>query len=201
MRKSRYVAALALLAAMSLGSRVHAMDRGPILANNILGGAAAGTLTGLAAGTLAYGLDNNYNPEYLLSGAVYGFVGGALLGGGIGVYEISTQRVDTGFTVSEYLAGGTGIGALIGTVVAVIPYMRDGDPEDFTVGAGLGGLIGASLGLTFAVLDISAREPGGGDVLLSGRIGVLDVASRKAVTEPGTQGTVYYSCRMAEFRF
>lgn len=158
---------------MLLGSvACQALDRGPIIANNILGGAGAGVAVGLAAGTLAYGLDNNRNPELLLSGAVYGFLGGAILGTGVGIYEISTGTNDTGFTVSEYVVGGTGIGALLGLVVATIPYMKDGDPEDFTIGLGLGGVIGAAFGLGFAIIDINSRSTGGDDLLLSGRIGI-----------------------------
>jgi hypothetical protein len=181
-------------------SNAAALERGPILANNILGGAASGALAGLAVGSLAYGLDHNYHPQYLVSGTVYGFLGGALLGGGVGVYEISTQRSDTGYTLSQYLAGGTGIGAMLGLVVATIPYLRDGSPEDFMIGLGLGGVIGASLGLTVAIVDINARGSEGGK-LLSGEVGLLSVASTLPQLRPESRPEQLWNCQLARFRF
>ncbi|MBN1596581.1 hypothetical protein JW933_11705 [candidate division FCPU426 bacterium] len=178
-----------------------AIDRGPIIANNILGGAGAGAIVGLAAGTLAYGLDNNYNPDLLVNGAVYGFISGVLLGTGVGVYEIVTERNDTGFTLAEYTIGGTGLGALIGVVVAIIPYMRDENPEDFTIGLGLGGVVGATFGLGFAVLDISARSTSGGDMLLSGEIGVYPDAEGLKKYAAESRREPIFCCRMVRFEF
>ncbi len=200
MSKDFYRAGLVtcLLAALALPA--NALERGPILANNILGGAAAGTLVGFSAGLLAYGQDNNYHADYLLTGAVYGFLGGALLGGGVAMYEIGTGRSDTGFTLSEYLAGGTSIGALMGFVVATIPFMRDKDPEDFTIGIGLGGLIGASLGLVVALVDINARNAEG-DTLLSGQMGILDMSSELPALVPGQTAEPVFNCKLVKVTF
>ncbi|MEW6516501.1 MAG: hypothetical protein AB1439_06335 [candidate division FCPU426 bacterium] len=172
-----------------------------MIANNILGGAGAGLMVGLSAGTLAYGLDNNYNPDYLLTGAVYGFLTGAVLGTGIGIYEISTDRQDTGFTFSEYTVGGTGIGAMLGLVIATLPYMRDKDPEDFTIGIGLGGLVGATFGIGFAVWDINSRSAGKDDLLLSGRIGIEPEYDYVPVSGPGETRAPLVLCRMATLTF
>lgn len=177
-----------------------ALENGPLLANNILGGAMSGAVYGLAAGTLAYGLDNNYHAEYLLTGACYGFLGGALLGGGVAFYEISSQRPDTGFTLSGYLAGGTGIGALLGVVVATIPYLRDKDPEDFTTGLGLGGLIGGTLGLAAAFIDINARNAEG-RALLTGKVGILKVAACLPNSRPDAKPEPLYHCEVVRLTF
>jgi hypothetical protein len=173
---------------------------GPLLANNILGGAAAGALVGLSAGTLAYGYDNNYHAQYLLSGTVYGLLGGALLGGGAAAFEISNRKPDTGFTLAEYLTGGAGIGALLGGIVATIPYLRDGDPEDFTIGLGLGGLIGATAGIAVAVVDINGRTEAG-DRSLSGRIGILDVAAVLPSVVPGQAPEPVWNCKLVKVTF
>lgn len=178
-----------------------AAGRGPIIANNILGGAGSGLLVGLSAGTLAYGLGNNTEPEYLLSGAVYGFLTGALAGTGVGIYEISTDRQDTGFTLAEYTVGGTGIGALLGVVIATLPYMRDKDPEDFTIGLGLGGVIGAAFGVGFAILDINSRTAGKDDLLLSGRIGIEPEHAYVPVAGPAETREPLVLCRVVTLSF
>jgi len=200
--KRRFVAGQFIAICFLVGSvSVYALDRGPIIANNILGGAGAGAVVGVAAGVLAYGLDNNTNPELLLNGALYGFISGAVLGTGIGIYEIVTERNDTGFTLAEYTLGGTGIGALLGVVVATIPYMRDGDPEDFTIGLGLGGVIGAAFGLGFAALDISARSGSSDDILLSGEIGIYPDAAGLIPYVSETKREQVLCCRLMKFRF
>ncbi|NTV52695.1 MAG: hypothetical protein HGA76_06765 [Candidatus Firestonebacteria bacterium] len=178
---------------------VQAIERGPLIANNILGGAAAGTLAGLSVGTLAYGLDHNYHSEYLINGAVYGFLGGALLGGGAATYEIVINKPDPGFTLSGYLAGGTGLGALIGFVAAVIPYTRDKTPEDFTIGLGLGGVVGAVLGTTIGFIDISSHNSS--QALLSGKVGLIEVASVLPSVIPTQPGEPMLNCRLVELTF
>lgn len=173
---------------------------GPMLANNILGGAATGALVGLSSGTLAYGLDHNYNSQYLLTGLVYGVLGGAVTGGGVGVYEISTQLPDTGLTVFNYGSGGLGLGAFFGGVVAILPFMRDGNPADFTIGIGLGGLIGASLGLVVAGVDIHSRAPESGRSL-TGRIGVMDVSSVLPSLVPDQAAEPILNCKLVQVTF
>jgi hypothetical protein len=178
-----------------------ASARGPIIANNILGGAGAGLVVGLSAGTIAYGQSNNTDPEYLLTGAVYGFLTGAVLGTGVGIYEVSAGIEDTGFTLAEYTISGTGIGAFVGLVVATLPYMRDGDPEDFTIGLGLGGVIGAACGAGFAIWDINSRSAGKDDLLLSGRIGIEPEYGYVPVTGPAEIREPLVLCRVVTLSF
>lgn len=193
-------AVVAACLGLGIVAQAEAGNWGPLLANNIVAGAGAGALVGLSAGTLAYGFDNNYHAQYLLSGTIYGVLGGALLGGGAAAFEIANQKPDSGFTVAEYLSGGTAIGALLGTVVATIPYLRDGDPEDFTIGFGLGGLIGGAAGLTVAVVDIQGRTPAG-DTSLSGRIGIMDVAAVMPSLVPGMAPEPLWNCTLVKVNF
>lgn len=189
----------ALFLAGIAASSSWAADKGPIVADNVLGGAASGALVGLSAGMLAYGLDNNYHPQVLVTSTVYGFLSGAVLGGGVAAYEITTNRMDAGPTLTDYLAGGTSIGALVGVVGAAIPYMRDKHQEDFTIGLGLGGVIGAAFGLTFAAIDISSRHEG--KELLSGQIGLLEVSSYLPPVVPGLEGEAILNCRLVKLTF
>lgn len=184
-------------------SNSSAQNRGPVIANNIMGGAGAGSAVGLAAGVMTYGMNGHREPKVLLTSTVYGFLGGAIAGTGVGVYEISTGKGDTGFTVSEYVLGGTGIGAVLGIVVAIIPFTDNGSLDNFTIGSGIGGLIGATFGLGFAFIDINSTSPEG-DVLLSGEIGLypevvqlpsLDSDSEFICREP------MISCRLVQMRF
>lgn len=180
-----------------------AQSSGPIIANNILGGAGAGAVVGLSAGIFAYGMGDNYNPELLVNGAVYGFLSGAVLGTGVGVYEIANRTNASGFTVAEYAVGGTSIGALLGLVVATVPYMRDNNPEDFTIGLGLGGIIGAACGLGFAAIDIGSASAGGGsdDMLLSGKIGIQQETTGLVKYIPELSREPVICCRLVALTF
>ncbi len=187
------------LSLIFMSLQVQAIERGPIIANNLLGGAGAGAVAGFAAGMLAYGMDKNYHSEYLVNGAVYGFLGGAVLGGGVAAYEISMNKPTSGLTVPGYVAGGTGIGALLGVVAAVIPYNRDKTPEDFTIGLGLGGVVGAALGMTVGVIDISSRSDE--RALLSGKVGLLEVSSILPSMVPGLPSEPILNARLVELTF
>jgi hypothetical protein len=187
------------LSLIFISLQVQAIERGPIIANNLLGGAGAGAVAGFAAGMLAYGMDKNYHSEYLVNGAVYGFLGGAVLGGGVAAYEISMNKPASGLTMPGYVAGGTGIGALLGVVAAVIPYNRDKTPEDFTIGLGLGGVVGAALGMTVGVIDISSRSDD--RALLSGKVGLLEVSSILPSMVPGLPSEPILNARLVELTF
>jgi MFS family permease len=176
-----------------------ASETGPIIADNILGGAAAGTLAGLSVGTLAYGMSHNYHSEYLVNGAVYGFLGGAILGGGVATYEVAINQPEPGFAFSGYIAGGTSLGALIGMVGAVIPYTRDRSGEDFTIGLGLGGVVGAVLGTAVGFIDIDLRHDS--KVLLSGKVGLIQVSSVLPSLIPEIPSESILNCRLVELTF
>ncbi len=203
MFKKRIVFLTVLMAIFLVSSSSWAEERGPIVANNILGGAGAGTVVGLSAGLWAYGEEHQTDPKVLLTSSVYGFLTGAVVGTGIGFYEISTGSRGTGFTVSDYVMGGTGLGALLGMVVAIIPFTDDGQWENFTIGAGIGGLVGGAFGLGFAILDISSRSAQG-DVLLSGQVGVypeVKVPLDHPTEETTKHGEPLLSCRLVKLTF
>jgi hypothetical protein len=192
---------LCFFASLALPCSVFAVNSGPVLARNILGGAGSGAVVGLSAGALAYGLDNNYNPEVLLTSVAYGFLGGAIVGAGVGFYQISSNHYDSDFSLSGYVAGGTGIGSLIGGVVSVIPFVRDHHSEDFTVGIGLGGVVGAVLGLGVAALDLNSR-PVAETKLLSGTLTIQPETGALASLIPDKQsGQPVLTCRLVKVTF
>jgi hypothetical protein len=169
------------------------------LAGNIIGGATAGALVGFSAGALSYGFDHNYNGQQILNGAVYGLVGGVILGSGLAVYEISGKKPDSGYTAFHYVSAGTGIGAALGGVIALIPFMRDGNGADFTIGLGLGGVIGATLGLVTAAVDIESGTAGDGK--LSGQFGIVEMASTLPSLIPEQPAEPVLNCKLIKLTF
>lgn len=192
---------LIVLMLLALGSAQTAFagNSGPVLARNILSGAGSGAVAGFSVGVLAYGIDNNMHPEVMLTSAAYGFLGGAVLGAGVGMYQISNNQHNTDFSLSGYVAGGTGIGALIGGVVATIPYMRDKRGEDFTIGIGLGGVVGAVLGIGVAAIDLSSRPVE--TKLLSGTITIHPETGCLASLIPEKNREPVMTCRLVKVTF
>lgn len=152
---------------MSISTPALARNMGPAAAKNLMRTAATGTLIGFCAGMTSYGYNNNTTPEIVMMDTIYGFVGGAVLGTGLTVVEFAADRDDIDSTVCRYVAGGAGIGMLMGAFVSLIPYaqkdMRDKrDCANFnegSIGLGLGGLIGGGLGLGIALMDLSLTTP------------------------------------------
>jgi hypothetical protein len=150
---------LVLMGVLLLVAAVEAKDSGPMIVNNILWGSASGGAIGLSAGFLAYADTNNTKEDLLWMGAVYGIISGALFGTGASIYEISANQTNLGSTVSMYMLGGTGMGAVLGLLVARIPYQDNPDNRYFSRGLGWGGILGASLGLGIAFLDLGTQSP------------------------------------------
>jgi hypothetical protein len=174
-------------------------SRGRLLYNNILNGAAAGTLIGLSAGLMAYGMENGTDSELILIGPVYGALGGAILGTGIGIYQFTAPVSSNPYPLMEYIAGGTAVGMLMGAMVATIAYARY-DDRDFNTEIGLGGLIGAALGLGLVFLEFSAPG-GGGDDLLSGEIGLIPEMAGLPNMVPELKREPVFGCRLAKINF
>lgn len=163
--------------------------RGPILARDIMRCALAGTTVGFSAGMIEYGDSGNTQPKLILTDSIYGFLGGAIVGTGIGFYEFTSEDADAGATIGNYMAAGTFMGAFLGVMYAFIPYAlsEDSEADNFAVGSvglGIGGLIGGGLGLGVALLDLSLRAPGGQkeDQLLSGTLGLQPETQWLSVT-------------------
>ncbi len=174
-------------------------SRGLLLYNNILNGAAAGTLIGLSAGLMIYGMEGSTDSELILIGPVYGALGGAILGTGIGIYQFTAPASSTPYPLMEYIAGGTAVGMLMGSLVATIAYARY-DDADFNAEIGLGGLIGAALGLGLVFLEFSAPG-GGGDDLLSGEIGLSPEMAGLPNMVPELKREPIFGCRLARINF
>ncbi|MCK5219076.1 hypothetical protein KAR10_06115 [bacterium] len=185
--------------ANSIWASGYQYSRGRLLYNNILNGAASGTLIGLSAGLMGYGMEDNTDSELILIGPIYGALGGALLGAGIGLYQFTTPVSSTPYPLMEYIAGGTGVGMLMGAMVATIAYARY-DDRNFNTEIGLGGLIGAALGLGLVVLEFSAPSSGGDD-LLSGKIGLSPEMAGLPHMVPKLKREPIFGCRLAKINF
>ncbi len=191
-----------LLAASPAAARERS-GRGATLARDIMGGAMAGSVVGFSSGLYRYGQSGNTDPRVLLVDSVYGLLGGAIVGTGLGIYEFtSSDSGDIGVTVADYVTMGALMGGFIGVMGAFIPYALsdDTDSDNFAIGSvgmGLGGMIGAGLGLGVAILDISLRSEED-DLLLSGTVGLKPETAWLSVNgEPAPALCV----RVVELRF
>jgi len=71
----------------------------------------------------------------------------------------AAQAGKVGSTLSNYTLGGAGVGALLGTAAATIPYLSSNNAYDFYTGAGAGILAGAGLGFIFGIIDLATAAP------------------------------------------
>lgn len=62
---------------------------------------------------------------------------------------------EVGSTMGEYASAGAGVGALLGSAAAAIPYFQTKQPMDFLTGAGIGMLAGSGVGLVLGIIDLS----------------------------------------------
>lgn len=183
---------------LTVAGAARAYESGPIIANNIMGGAGAGTLIGFAAGLYGYGQSDNYNSKLILVDSVYGFLTGAVVGAGIGVLVSNQQKPDTGYTVSSYTSSGLLLGMMIGGVAAVIPYADDQKGSHFTTYMGIGGLIGAVAGFGVAIVDIQGRPS---EVKFSGRVGIFPETALLPSVAPNDAAPMVVAARLAEIQF
>jgi hypothetical protein len=73
---------------------------------------------------------------------------------------------EVGSKLADYSSAGAGVGALVGTAVATVPYLQSGNPYDFYTGAGIGLLTGCGIGFILGCVDVAtddtAQVPGTG---------------------------------------
>lgn len=65
------------------------------------------------------------------------------------------QAGEIGAKLATYASAGAGVGAVLGTAVATVPYLQSKEPYDFYTGAGAGMLAGASVGFLLGILDLA----------------------------------------------
>ncbi len=69
---------------------------------------------------------------------------------------------EVGGTLGKYSVAGAGIGALLGSAAATLPYLQSKEPYDFLAGAGLGMLCGSGVGFILGMVDLA--NPGSAGV-------------------------------------
>ncbi len=116
-----------------------------------------GAVVGSFFGFYQYGMSKNMNPKLIAISTAYGLASGALLGAGLDVTEMLSYREIAGGRISESVVLGGVAGAFFGSFCAFIPYALDDVMENRNfyqafIGAGVGGVIGASLWLTVTML-------------------------------------------------
>jgi hypothetical protein len=177
---------------------------GMVIFNDVWAGALAGGMLGLSGGVYAYGLKKNSDPRQITLSALYGFLGGSALGLGMGFMEYGGSLPHgTGKNLGTYVSAGTGMGALFGLLIALIPYVTEEPIKDNfyygTLGVGLGGLLGGGLGVLVAVLDTqqpSARAANSPEI----RLGIMPEHERMTLGEKH-QPALELQCRLLEMRY
>ena len=66
---------------------------------------------------------------------------------------------EVGSTLGKYASAGAGIGALLGSAAATIPYLQSKQPYDFLTGAGIGMLGGSVTGFILGMIDVANPAP------------------------------------------
>ncbi len=85
---------------------------------------------------------------------------GLLMAGFAGLRPSQLQAGKIGGTLGRYSLGGAGIGALLGTATATIPYLQSKETFDFITGAGAGAVVGAGVGFLFGIIDLATETAG-----------------------------------------
>jgi hypothetical protein len=62
---------------------------------------------------------------------------------------------EVGYTLGSYASAGAGVGALLGSAAATIPYLQSHQPYDFLTGAGIGLLGGSVVGFILGMVDLA----------------------------------------------
>jgi hypothetical protein len=62
---------------------------------------------------------------------------------------------EVGSTLGKYSVAGAGVGALLGSATATLPYLQSHEPYDFLTGAGIGMLAGAGVGFILGIVDLA----------------------------------------------
>jgi hypothetical protein len=62
---------------------------------------------------------------------------------------------EVGSTLGAYSSAGAGVGALLGSAAATIPYLQSKQPYDFLTGAGIGLLGGSVAGFILGLVDLA----------------------------------------------
>jgi hypothetical protein len=118
-------------------------------------GLGIGLPVGLSAAYLLT-RDDDWGTEdwkHLGIGTGIGTVGGAVLGLGVGFYDLYDRRPGTGMVVLRDTGYGVLLGATIGLIIGTVYWIDSGDAENVLVGGAWGTVIGAPVGTVIGFLE------------------------------------------------
>lgn len=70
-------------------------------------------------------------------------------------FALPAHAGEVGSTLGKYSIAGAGVGALLGSAAATLPYLQSKEPYDFLAGAGLGMLCGSGVGFILGMVDLA----------------------------------------------
>jgi len=118
-------------------------------------GAGIGTILGLSAGYLALRDFEDHEDEWRDLGKAVGIsaIIGTAGGLAIGFYDLSLEDPGVGSIVLRDCLYGSGLGGLVGALSGGIAAIDSEDGEDVALGASIGSLCGAALGIVIGFIE------------------------------------------------
>lgn len=146
----------------------------PSVINYAWAGMATGTLLGAAIGGIQaveehQQLDSSGEANRVSNGALYGLIGGTVLGLGIGFYDLSQGQTGVGGVVLKDMNIGGGLGIVIGAAAGGITYSKTKEWSDFGKSLAWGYIGGSVLGLVIGLIEgpqLVAANPGDNKIRL-----------------------------------
>lgn len=126
---------------------------GTLSALNIVGGIFEGGVLGTGIGLIGYSQSMNRDTKPLINGAIIGTVAGAVLGVTLSLVELGTQRHSASDDMGFDIAGGTIVGAALGSAGGIISWGKTKDLENISEGTGYGIAIGALCGMILGIVE------------------------------------------------
>jgi hypothetical protein len=121
-------------------------------------GLLLGTTVGAAVGGIQAAeehdrLDSNGETKRVVNGALYGLIGGTVLGLGLGLYDLSQGESGVAQKSLHNAWLGGGIGLIVGAAIGGINYAKTDNATDLGNGIAWGYIGGAFAGLVFGFID------------------------------------------------
>jgi len=125
-----------------------------------LDGLGLGAYLGASTGYLVARSDGWTRSDWrtLGFGAGIGALVGAGVGVGLGAMDAARTQRPVGRIVLSNMGGGASFGTVLGAVGGMLSWLSDNPPEHILLGAAIGSLAGAGVGLGFAIIEANQDD-------------------------------------------
>ncbi len=121
-------------------------------------GMRIGTLVGAAIGGIQAmdqreKLDSSGEARRIATGAVYGLLGGTVMGLGIGFHDLSSGQTGAGAVILRDMWYGGALGLVVGAAVGGLNYSKTKEGRDIGQGIAWGYVGGTIVGFAFGIIE------------------------------------------------